>query len=401
MRDIIVDLGSLGIAPIDVREVCGERVHLPAGAPDRWLHGWHLRGVVSDFRGSDDTPVPGALVRGTVRLEVGGRRLDEGTDYLIDDTWGALTRVGDWSGDAAATYRVALRRVDAVIDRGDGAFEVIPGVPHLSNPLPPHAAGLRHVANVYVSAAGVELLPLREEPGVVRSSPRPDLFPAVARVRADGERPLRITCWGDSVTVGASSSSPWSSYPQLVSYGLASAGRPAEVTVVAVGGTTSAQWLDPGRLDLPFSAVVDSNPDLLIVEFVNDAEGDLTTWERSYAEIRERAVRMGADLLLMTPHFVMPPWMGHERLDEPDRRPYVAFLRAFCATHELPLADAARAWEALFAEGTAYPTLLRNGINHPDDRGHAIYAREALAAMGAIMPLEPRPVVVTPGWMAD
>jgi hypothetical protein len=38
------------------------------------------------------------------------------------------------------------------------------------------------------------------------------------------------------------------------------------------------------------------------------------------------------------------------------------------------LADASLRWGHLLQEGIPYPTLLANSINHPDDRGHQLFA---------------------------
>jgi hypothetical protein len=53
-------------------------------------------------------------------------------------------------------------------------------------------------------------------------------------------------------------------------------------------------------------------------------------------------------------------------------------LRDYAAKHNLALADASARWEHLWREGLPYVTLLRNGINHPDDRGHAMFADELM-----------------------
>ena len=44
----------------------------------------------------------------------------------------------------------------------------------------------------------------------------------------------------------------------------------------------------------------------------------------------------------------------------------------------MALADASARWEHLWQEGLPYVTLLRNGINHPDDRGHSLFSEELI-----------------------
>ena len=65
-------------------------------------------------------------------------------------------------------------------------------------------------------------------------------------------------------------------------------------------------------------------------------------------------------------------------LRQPDRRVYVLELRLFAERHQLAVADASSRWGHLWREGIPYVTLLTNGINHPDDRGHALFADELM-----------------------
>jgi hypothetical protein len=60
-----------------------------------------------------------------------------------------------------------------------------------------------------------------------------------------------------------------------------------------------------------------------------------------------------------------------------DPRPYVKYLRNFAEHNHIAVADASRSWVKLWRQGIPYITLLMNSINHPDERGHQIFA-EAL-----------------------
>jgi hypothetical protein len=53
-------------------------------------------------------------------------------------------------------------------------------------------------------------------------------------------------------------------------------------------------------------------------------------------------------------------------------------LRNIANEKKTGLADASRRWEHLTGEGLPYTTLLYNNINHPDDRGHLIFAEELM-----------------------
>jgi hypothetical protein len=61
-----------------------------------------------------------------------------------------------------------------------------------------------------------------------------------------------------------------------------------------------------------------------------------------------------------------------------ETRQYVQELKDFATKHRLGLADASARWENLASEGLPYITLLKNTINHPDDRGHRIFAEDLM-----------------------
>jgi len=381
------------IRPAESRGVFDESVDLPLGTPDRWRFGWAFRGVMSDFRGVDDTAVPGALRRGSVRLRHGDRELVVVEDYLIDEDWGVATGVHEFQYPVCASYEFGLLRIDSLVAVKGGAKELLRGLSHLSNPYPPTL--LAHqtlIANIYVPYFGEpEILWLNRHRSDARSPSQRSKLPRTTDKLATGSS-LRVTCMGDSVTAGASSSSTESAYPRLLEEAFRS-NHYSGVTIntVAVAGSNSAQWLgrQSGDTGVAWAEVIDSKPDLLIVEFVNDADIDGNLWQELYSELTARSSELNCDLLITTPHFTRPEWMGNERMSDPDRRPYVRFLRQFCRDQPVALADVASAWERLYDSGIPYLTLLRNGINHPDDRGHRIYATEVAATIG-LNPNAPR-----------
>ena len=79
---------------------------------------------------------------------------------------------------------------------------------------------------------------------------------------------------------------------------------------------------------------------------------------------------------MITPHLVRPDWLRVNTLKvDADARPYVKGLRRFAEENRLALADASIEWCGLWGQGIPYITLLANSINHPDVRGHAIFAK--------------------------
>ena len=103
-------------------------------------------------------------------------------------------------------------------------------------------------------------------------------------------------------------------------------------------------------------------------------------WQKNYTRVVEDVRRIGAELILMTPHYVRPDWMGlteEKRCDE-DPRPYVQFLRKFAREHSIALADVSRSYGGLWRRGIPYTTLLVNGINHPNADGMKLFQKALL-----------------------
>lgn len=376
---------SIDVRAGESRRVRDEAALLPTGVPDRWRFGYPLRGVRTTCRGVFDTPAPGALQPGSLTAIAAGGPIDIPGTIIADEQWGTLATSDADLGTVELSYSYGLLRVDALV-RDPGGMVILEGESHLTIPVPPVVATqFRHLANVFVpyfsDGSDAVLLPVGSPSGVLSRPTQCGLGFWNDALRAGR---ARVTCWGDSVTAGGSADSLETRFPDLLDGYLRSAGLPAQVTTVAVGGSTSAQWIgaQPPMPGTDWSAVEESRPDVVVAEFVNDAELPADQWPDLYAEILARCKALSADLVLCSPHYVRPDWMGLHDFGQPDPRPYVAFLSRFADQNDVSLAQVSRRWEALAGEGIAYITLLANGINHPDTRGHRIYAEEIAAVLG-------------------
>jgi lysophospholipase L1-like esterase len=201
----------------------------------------------------------------------------------------------------------------------------------------------------------------------------------MTRLRA-GES-LRVLAWGDSVTDGSYLPTPTTErwQEQFVAR-LRQRFPKAKIELVteAWGGRNTASYLaePPGSPHNYREKVLGAKPHLVVSEFVNDAGLNPAQVEERYSQLLADFREIGAEWVILTPHYVRPDWMGlnRERDIDDDPRPYVAGLRQFAAKHQVALADAANRYGRLWRQGLPYTTLMLNSINHPDARGMAIFA---------------------------
>jgi lysophospholipase L1-like esterase len=392
----VVTVGGtkLKVAPAPVLTVAAEPLRLSVDKPAGWSKGTRLRACNARDVNACGAFVPGSL---EIRRAKDGELLKEGEDYLVDADWGHVG-LGPRSRVTAkdtvfASYRYSLLRLDTIQVCADGTVSLKQGEPHISAPVPPAAdAGCRALAHVLVPYRATEtredhIYPILETADQAVTRTTPGRIPkTLAKLKAGG--PVRIVCWGDSVTAGGNASQPELRYVDVFAAGLRERFPRAQVDVenISAGGSNSRQWLFPDRFPYRglhgdasparFERVLAAKPDLLTIEFVNDAGLNAQQVEETYGDILKRLEPLGAEVILITPHFTMWRMMGFKSMREAERRPYVHALREFAEKHRVALADAAARWEHLWKEGLPYLTLLHNTINHPDDRGHRLFAEE-------------------------
>lgn len=375
--------GEVIIPPTETVEISELQLTLVADPVQSWHGGNRL--IIS--RQDRRNLLPGSYMADSLSLRDPARpdeKLAAGRDFVVDNIWGAFSTAQGGrlkAGDKiTATYRMSLRRVDALVLQSSGRPWLIHGEPSPDCPLPPKPPdGSLLLANVYrpFNSTVIEphhlYVPVRQHPDMPPVENLATLDPVLAKLRAG--QPVTVVCWGDSVTAGGEASSPGKMYVGLFETLLKQRFPKSAIKVVnaGIGGTST-----PGRWPGFQKEVLDFKPDVVTLEFINDAGIPVPDLQKRYDEILAAVRKSGSVLLLITPHFSMPGWMNLPNGRGPDPRPLVAFLRRFARENRVPLADAARRWEQLEQVGVPYETLLRNGINHPDDRGHRIFAEELM-----------------------
>lgn len=387
---------KFGINPLSLVAVMAERhERLPLFNPNAggWIKGAQLHGVQAQ-----ECTVPGLLEAESFVLRAApdpaAAIFQRGKDYEADLNWGTFGRLahGGIKSDQVvfASYRHAQARLDAVVLTRDGHIKVRQGEPRAAASQPPKLeTGERHLGNVWLpgrlTKLGSEhLFPILESAYPEPPKPKPAvaerLLPKTMNKLQSGER-LRLLAWGDSVTVGTYLPE-WERFRWQEQFVTRLRERFAQANIELVteawGGRNTGSYLNepPGSPHNYQEKVLGAKPDLVVSEFVNDAGLNPQQVEERYGKLLADFQGIGAEWIILTPHYVRPDWMGltREREIDDDPRPYVSGLREFAGRHPVALADASRRYGRLWRQGIPYNTLMLNGINHPDARGMKIFA---------------------------
>lgn len=215
------------------------------------------------------------------------------------------------------------------------------------------------------------------EPGLWKN-PVPELAEkqlprTLARLR--DRKPLMIVVLGDSISEGCNASG-WAGgaphqppYDRLLKQHLEAHYRgPIELKNLAVGGTDSAWALTMA------DKVIEAAPDLVLLAFgMNDAAGRPAAEYRSNLENTITKIRLGrpdAEFILVAPMRGNRDWI---RLHAELFPQYRDALSALCGPG-IALADLTSVWTT-FLEQKHDWDLTGNGVNHPNDFGHRVYAQ--------------------------
>ncbi len=214
-------------------------------------------------------------------------------------------------------------------------------------------------------------------------SPAPEAQLGALRERLKSKTPLKIIMLGDSISTGADASgvakvAPMQpGYPELVASGIQSrSGCPVTLTNLSVGGMDST-W---GITRVP--DVIAAQPDIFMIAFgMNDASGHRTP-EDLAANTRKmiepvRAAFPQCTIILVGSMTANSEWVH----SSPDLYPkYVTALEGLVGPG-IACANVTKVWTEI-AVRKKYLDLSGNGLNHPNDFGHRIYADVILSVLG-------------------
>jgi acyl-CoA thioesterase I len=217
------------------------------------------------------------------------------------------------------------------------------------------------------------------------TGPKPAPAKELERIRARlaAREPVKLVVLGDSISTGLNASLTGDApprqpgYPELVAQALAKRfGSKVEMKNLSVIGM-GANW---GLKQMP--AVLAEAPDLLICAFgMNDASGKIAP-DQFAATLREIVARLhtarpGCDAILVSPMCANPEW----NRSSPELYPAYAEEMKKLSGPGCAIADVTTVWTTLL-ERKGVLDLSGNGLNHPNDFGHRIYADVILDTLG-------------------
>ena len=208
-----------------------------------------------------------------------------------------------------------------------------------------------------------------------------DVLPkTIAKLQS--RQPVSVVLCGDSISAGANASLMTKTLPGCPAYGELTAlalehhfGGKVAFTNYAVGGWTSGNGLQQAK----DQRIGKAKSDLVIIAFgMNDVfQRDAAAYQANIRGIMEtvRADAPDAEFILVASMLGNAEWgMPIEQFPL-----YRDALARLCGPG-VALADTTSMWEALLKRKTFYD-LTGNGVNHPNDFGHCVYAQVLLSLL--------------------
>lgn len=336
----------------------------------------------------------------SVRLRLpDGTEMRRGIDFDYTEAWGTVGRLTGGriseTQNVLISYRYIPNRLDSVIMGADGKLRIENGVPRSYCPkLPALKDGETRLLNIFTDAQTDKLT--EENIFIITETEFPaesargqqTFIPNVMKKLKNGEH-VKILAWGDSVTE-CDYLPPEDRWQAQFLNLLKRAFPNADIELVSNGwgSHTIPSFLNEpeGSIHNYQKTVLGVKADLVVTEFVNDANLDEKTWNYTFNKVLNDFRAQGTEWIILTPHYVHPDWMGLTSQNGPeienDPRPYVAFIRRFTAENNVALADASKRYGRLWRQGIPYNTLMTDTINHPDKDGMRIFADALMSIFG-------------------
>lgn len=188
----------------------------------------------------------------------------------------------------------------------------------------------------------------------------------------DTGRPVKIVCFGDSITGVYYHTGGRRAWCDLLGIALKRIYPKAQIEMINAGiaGHNTIHALK--RMD---ADVLSHHPQLVVVMFgMNDSYGiSPEAYRANLGQIVERARAGEAEVILMTPNTIYPdyPRYPNWRLEK-----FAEIVRRVGRELDVPVADCFRAYQTIQAVDDRAWVRLMNDTIHPNLRGHKVFAEE-------------------------
>ena len=374
------------VTPIVVKHERYDKLRLFNAKTAGWLKGERLTGLRAF-----ECSVCDALIPASVRVEnEQGKVYQCGVDYQLEPRWATVGRLpGGVIGENTPvwiSYEYFSLRLDSIVLTADGKVMQKIGQVKGATPWPPQlASGERLLGNIFWEKRPDRLseemffpiMSKRSEAIADRSEvAAKKLFKTLAKLR-NGE-PVKIVAWGDSVTYMSYLPAEQRWINRFVKE-LQQRFPKAKIELVNLGwpGKAAAMFFNRPAGDRYNyeEKLLNSKADLVTLEFVNDAGINEKNFEQVYGRVAKDFKAAGFEVIVLTPHYTRPDWMGFKSQKDVDTDPrlYSKMLRSWAAKNGFALADVAECYGQVWRDGIPYNTFMTNAINHPDERGSKLF----------------------------
>jgi lysophospholipase L1-like esterase len=232
---------------------------------------------------------------------------------------------------------------------------------------------------VWFHRRNLEITYVRKDFQKPKADPTIALPKTMARLKA--RQPLRIAVSGDSISTGLDSSGKWNAFPHQPGY-IDLIAAQLQVTYgseIALDNRAVAGWsVDTGVNDV--QKLLEKKPNLVIVAYgMNDVGRRDPKW------FHERTKQIIDKIKAADPEIeivLVAPMLGHRQWVHTPRDQFAAYRDRLKSLTQagVALADATAVWETMLQHKHDFD-LTGNGLNHPNDFGHRLYAQCALKAI--------------------
>ncbi|MBX9721748.1 MAG: SGNH/GDSL hydrolase family protein [Candidatus Obscuribacterales bacterium] len=305
--------------------------------------------------------------------------------FSIDPVWGIILpkEPTKFAKALSISYEVRQRRLCTLVLEKTGKISLLEGELSTGSPSPPVVPeGCLPIANVLAPSGQRDLCKADILPIARLDTPNGEYknFSSVlAKTNAKlscGEA-VEICFVGDSVTCGYGASAEDRAFPVRFVSKLRARFPKSVINykVFAKGGSNSSTRFRQ-YLDLKKS----SRPDLIIVEFVNDLALNPKILANTYSNFADKVRKGDSELLVCLPHLPCPQLykMKDGDWDSVAGNDYFTLIPDLALKYKFGCVRVTRHWKNAYIEGMRPELLLADGLNHPNDRGHEIFANELM-----------------------